>query len=67
MPIRIGLKALVSHFWCATRTRSFQLAGFLQGQALDVYQRMTDDNVENYEVLKNSLLKRFILTEGSGK
>jgi len=32
----------------------FQLATFLQGQALDVYQRMTDDDVENYEVLKKS-------------
>jgi len=25
--------------------RSFQLARFLQGQALDVYQRMSDDDV----------------------
>jgi len=43
---------------------AIQLARFLQGQALDVYQRMTDDDIENYEVLKNSLLKRFRLTEG---
>ena len=37
---------------------SFQLARFLQGQALDVYQRMTDEDVGDYELLKNSLLKR---------
>jgi len=43
---------------------SFQLARFLQGQALDVYQRMTDDDVGDYDLLKNSLLKRFGLTEG---
>jgi len=41
---------------------SFQLARFLQGQALDVYQRnkrMTDEDVGDYDLLKNSLLKRF--------
>jgi len=38
---------------------SFQLARFLQGQALDVYQRMSDDDVGEYD-----LLKRFRLTEG---
>jgi len=43
---------------------SFQLARFLQGQALDVYQRMSDDDVGEYDLLKNSLLKRFRLTEG---
>ena len=43
---------------------SSQLARFLQGQALDVYQRMTDEDVGDYELLKNSLLKRFRLTEG---
>ena len=43
---------------------SFQLARFLQGQALDVYQRMTDEDVGEYDLLKNSLLKRFRLTEG---
>ena len=43
---------------------SFQLARFLQGQALDMYQRMTDEDVGDYELLKNSLLKRFRLTEG---
>jgi len=42
---------------------SFQLARFLQGQALDVYQRMTDEDVGDYDLLKNSLLKRFRLTE----
>jgi len=43
---------------------SFQLARFLQGQALDVYQRMTDEDVGDCDLLKNSLLKRFRLTEG---
>jgi len=43
---------------------SFQLARFLQGQALDVYQRMTDEDVGDYDLLKNSLLKRFRLIEG---
>jgi len=41
---------------------SFQLARFLQGRALDVCQRMTDEDVGDYD-LKN-LLKRFRLTEG---
>ena len=45
------------------RKGSFQLARFLQGQALDVYQRMTDEDVGDYDLLKNSLLKRFRLTE----
>jgi len=43
---------------------SFQLARFLQGQALDVYQRMTDEDAGDYDLLKNSLFKRFRLTEG---
>ena len=43
---------------------SFQLARFLQGQALDVYKRMTDEDVGDYDLLENSLLKRFRLTEG---
>jgi len=43
---------------------SFQLARFLQGQALDhVYQRMTEEDVGDYDLLKNSLFKRFRLTE----
>jgi len=42
---------------------SFQLARFLQGQALDVYQRMTDEDVGDYDLLKTSLLKRLRLTE----
>jgi len=28
---------------------SFQLARFLQGQVLDVYQRMTDEDVADYD------------------
>ena len=35
----------------------------LQGQALDVYQRMTDEDVGDYDLLKTSLLKRLRLTE----
>ena len=36
----------------------------LQGQALDVYQQMSDHDVEEYQILKENLLKRFRLTEG---
>ena len=43
---------------------SFQLARFLQGQALDLYQRMTGEDVGDYDLLKNSLLKMLRLTEG---
>jgi len=43
---------------------SIQSARFLQGQALDVYQRMTSEDVGDYDLLTNSLLKRFSLTEG---
>jgi len=46
---------------------STQLARLLQGAALDVYQRMSDRDVENYEILKMNLLKRFRLTEGGYK
>ena len=45
--------------------RSTQLARLLQGnQGLDVYQRLADDEVDVYDVLKAQLLKRFRLTEG---
>jgi len=46
--------------------RSTQLARLLQGKALEleVYQRLTDEEVDDYEVLKTQLLKRFRLTEG---
>jgi len=30
---------------------------------VDVYQRLADDEVDNYDVLKAQLLKRFLLTE----
>ena len=43
---------------------STQLARLLQGKALEVYQRLTDEEVDDYEVLKVQLLKRFRLTEG---
>ena len=46
--------------------RSTQLARLLQGKALDldIYQRLADDEVDDYDVLKAQLLKRFRLTEG---
>ena len=44
--------------------RSTQLPRLLQGQALDVYQRLTDEKIDDYEVLQVQLLKRFRLTEG---
>jgi len=43
--------------------RSMQLARLLQGESLEVYQRLTDSSVEIYDVLKAQLLKRFRLTE----
>ena len=43
---------------------STQLARLLLGQALDVYQRMSDHDVGEYQILKENLLKRFRLTEG---
>jgi len=42
---------------------STQLARLLQGKSLDVYQRLPAEEVDNYESLKNQLLKRFRLTE----
>jgi len=43
---------------------STQLARLLQGRSLDVYQRLPAEEVDNYEFLKNQLLKLFRLTEG---
>ena len=43
---------------------STQLARLLQGRSLEVYQRLTDGEVDDYNVLKAQLLKRFRLTEG---
>jgi len=43
---------------------SFQLGRFLQGQELDVYQRMNEEDVGDYDLLKNNFLKKFRLTEG---
>jgi len=37
--------------------RSSQLARLLQGKALEVYQRLTDEEVDGYEFLKVQLLK----------
>ena len=43
---------------------AMQLARLLQGRALEVYERLPDGEVGDYEVLKTNLLKRFCLTEG---
>jgi hypothetical protein len=39
------------------------LSALLQGKALDVYSRLSAEDSTNYDVLKDSLLKRFQLTE----
>ena len=41
-----------------------ELAKCLQGNALEVYQRLSDEDCCNYEALKNALRKRYKLTEG---
>jgi len=43
---------------------STQLARLLKGTALEVYQRIPDESVRNYDALKYALLKRFQMTEG---
>ena len=40
-----------------------QLARLLKGSALEVYQRLPDEDLDNYDELKRTLLKRFQLTE----
>ena len=42
---------------------SINLSALLKGKALDVYSRLSIDDVSNYEQLKDALLKRFHLTE----
>ena len=42
---------------------TIQLARLLRGTALEVYQRMPDDTLDNYQQLKTELLKRFNLSE----
>ena len=44
--------------------RSTQLARLLQGKARDVYQRLANDEVDDYDMLKAQWLKRFRLIEG---
>ena len=44
--------------------RVMQLARLLQGKALDVYNRLSDSELQSYGSLKDQLLKRFRLTEG---
>ena len=43
---------------------SMQLAKLLQGKSLEVYQRLSEAEISDYEALKMNLLKRFNLTEG---
>src|SRR6218665_2550923 len=43
---------------------SLTLARHLEGQALQVYQRLTTSEAKEYSCLKEQLLKRFQLTEG---
>ena len=42
---------------------TMQLARLLKGSALEVYQRLPDEDLDNYDELKRTLLKRFQLTE----
>lgn len=42
---------------------SLTLARALEGKALDVYQRMNEEDAQNYQKLKTELLKRFQLDE----
>ena len=60
----IRFKRACTAFEVRQEHRSIQLARLLQGKALDVYQRLADDEVDDYDVLKAQLLKRFRLTEG---
>ena len=39
----------------------------LEGKALDVYERLSKEDVDNYEILKENLMKRFHLTEDGYK
>jgi hypothetical protein len=43
---------------------AIQLSRHLKGTALEVFQRVPSDQVNDYEGLKHALLKRFSLTEG---
>ena len=39
------------------------LAALLKGKALDVYARLPTDQAQDYEKLKEALLKRYMMTE----
>src|ERR1043165_564536 len=43
---------------------ALKLASHLEGKALEVYQRLSSREAQDYECLKEQLLKRFRLTEG---
>ena len=43
------------------------LSRLLEGKALEVYGRLSDEDADNYEVLKMNLMKRFRLTESEYK
>ena len=69
--IQLDLSELVQLLKCVKSTDQHSWLGqvnhtttTLQGKALDVYQRLADDEVDDYDVLKAQLLKRFRLTEG---
>ena len=42
---------------------TMQLARLLKGSALEVYRRLPDEDLDNFDELKRKLLKRFQLTE----
>jgi len=46
---------------------SICLAALLKGKALDVYSRLPSDQVDDYDCLKEALLKRYQLTEDGFK
>ena len=47
--------------------RAVYLSALLKGKALEVYSRLPVKDAQDYEVLKDALLKRFNLTEESFK
>ena len=58
------MSELVQLLRCAKSTGQHSWLGYYRALALDVYQRLSDDEVDNNDVLKAQLLKRFRLTEG---
>src|SRR5260221_8316885 len=52
----------VSQNWSRDLWANF-LAALLKGKSLDVYSRLTVDAAQDYDQVKEALLKRFVLTE----